>query len=117
VLIHAGYGARALADPLARLADAVPEARLILAHGARGDLRAVAARLAGRPGVRYDTSLAALPDLLALPPESLVFGSDRPYGEHGTALQLVTLAARLGGWSDSEVRGVMGERLRVLLDG
>jgi predicted TIM-barrel fold metal-dependent hydrolase len=117
VLIHAGYGARPLAEPLGRLAEAVPDTRLILAHAARGDARAVAARLAGRPGVRYDTSLAALPDLLILPPEALVFGSDRPYGEHGTALQLVALAARLGGWDASQVRGLMGENLRAWLDG
>ena len=43
VLIHAGYGARPLAGPLAALAEAVPGARLILAHGGRGDARAVRA--------------------------------------------------------------------------
>ena len=41
-----------------------------------------------------DTSLAASPTWSALPPERLVFGSDRPYGEHATALRLVALAAR-----------------------
>ena len=112
VTIHAGYGARALAGPLDALVEAVPGARLILAHGGRGDARAIAERLGGWPGVLLDTSLAALADLVALPPERLVFGSDRPYGEHPTALRLVALAAELAGWSAGQVAGVMGGNLR-----
>lgn len=112
VLIHAGFGARPLAEPIARLLDGAPEARLILAHGARGDARAVAARLAGDPRVMLDTSLAALPDVVDLPPGRLCLGSDRPYGEHATALQLVGLAARVAGWSAAELAGVLGANLR-----
>jgi predicted TIM-barrel fold metal-dependent hydrolase len=107
VLIHAGFGARALAAPLARLADAVPGARLILAHGARGDARAVRETLAEHPGVWFDTSLAALVDLVDLPPERLLFGSDRPYGDYATGLQLVGCAARLAGWSSAQIDAVM----------
>lgn len=107
VLIHAGFGARALAAPLARLADAVPGARLILAHGARGDARAVREALAEHPGVWFDTSLAALADLVDLPPERLLFGSDRPYGDYATGLQLVGCAARLAGWSPGQIDAVM----------
>ena len=59
-----------------------------------------------------DTSLAALADLVVLPPERLVFGSDRPYGEHATALRLVALAAEIAGWSSAQVAGVMGGNLR-----
>ena len=116
VLIHAGYGARPLAGPLARLAAAVPGVRLILAHGARGDARAVAAALAGRPGVMFDTSLAALADLAALPPERLCLGADRPYGEHGTALQLVAAASRGAGWSRDQTAGVLGGNLAAWLE-
>ncbi len=116
VLIHAGYGARPLAGPLAALAAAVPGARLILAHGARGDARAVAAALADRPGVMFDTSLAALPDVAALPPERLCLGADRPYGEHGTALHLVAAAARVAGWSRAQTAGVLGANLAGWLD-
>ncbi|MFN8108873.1 MAG: amidohydrolase family protein [Thermoleophilia bacterium] len=115
VLIHAGFGARALAAPLRHLLDAVPRARLILAHGARGDARAVTAALAHHPGVWFDTSLAALPDLVDLPPSRLLFGSDRPYGEHATALQLVALAAHVAGWSGADTAGVLGGNLRGLL--
>jgi len=107
VLIHAGYGARALAPALTSLADAVPDARLILAHGARGDARAVRTALAAHPGVWFDTSLAALPDLVDLPPERLLFGSDRPYGDHATGLQLVGCAARVAGWSAEQLHAVL----------
>ena len=117
VTIHAGYGARPLARPIAALLDAAPGARLILAHGGRGDARALARLAAGRPGVFLDTSLAALPDLVGLPPGRLVFGSDRPYGEHGTALRLVARAAEVAGWSGEELGGVLGGNLRRLLDG
>lgn len=115
VTIHAGYGARPIAGPVAALLRAAPGARLVLAHAARGDARAVARMLAGRPGVMLDTSLAALPDLMALPPERLCFGSDRPYGEHATALRLVALAAGTAAWSAAAVAGVLGGNLRGLL--
>jgi predicted TIM-barrel fold metal-dependent hydrolase len=114
VLIHAGYGARSLADPLVALLAAVPDARLILAHGARGDARAVRHALADHPGVWFDTSLAALADLVDLPPERLVFGADRPYGDYATALQLVALAARAAGWSVEQTRGVLAGHFAAL---
>jgi len=115
VLIHAGFGARALAAPLGRLVDAVPDARLILAHGARGDAGAVRGALAGHPGVWFDTSLAALCDLVELPPEQLVFGSDRPYGDYATGLQLVGCAARLAGWTPAQIDGVMSGNFAALV--
>lgn len=115
VTVHAGYGARPVAGPLGALLDSAPGARLILAHAGRGDARAVARDLAGRPGVMLDTSLAALADLVALPPERLLFGSDRPYGEHGTALLLVARAAAVAGWSDDQVAGVLGANAAALL--
>lgn len=112
VTIHAGYGARALAGPIAALVDAVPDARLLLAHGGRGDARALAAALPAWPGVMLDTSLAALADLAVLPPARLAFGSDRPYGDHGTALALVSAARAVAGWSATETAAVMGGNLR-----
>ncbi len=115
VTIHAGFGARALAGPIGALAEAVPDARIILAHAGRGDARALAAGLGRWPGVLLDTSLATLADLVALPPERLVFGSDRPYGEHATALALVEAAASLAGWSADERAAVMGGTMRGLL--
>jgi predicted TIM-barrel fold metal-dependent hydrolase len=116
VTIHAGYGARPLAGPIGALLDAVPGARLVLAHAGRGDARAVARLVAERPGVMLDTSLAALADLVELPPQRLCLGSDRPYGEHATALRLVGLAARVAGWTPGAVAGVLGGNARALLD-
>lgn len=112
VTIHAGYGARELAGPIGALVEGVPGARILLAHAGRGDARALAARLAGWPDVMLDTSLAALADLVALPPARLCFGSDRPYGEHATALGLVRAASDAAGWSDEETAAVMGGNLR-----
>lgn len=112
VTIHAGYGARELAGPIGALVAAVPGARIILAHAGRGDARALAARLADWPDVMLDTSLAALSDLVSIGPERLCFGSDRPYGEHATALRLVATAARVAGWTAAERSAVMGGNLR-----
>ena len=112
VLIHAGYGARPLAGPITALVAAAPGARLILAHGARGDFRAVVESLGDRDDVMFDTSLAALPDVVGIRPERLCLGADRPYGEHATALQLVALAARVAGWEAAQVGGVLGGNLR-----
>ena len=78
VLIHAGFGARPLAGPMAGAARGGPGARLVLAHGpaatprhrgaprrlAVGDVRHLA-RGAGRPG-------------RASRPRASAFGSDRP---------------------------------------
>jgi predicted TIM-barrel fold metal-dependent hydrolase len=115
VTIHAGFGARPLAGALGALLDAASGARLILAHAGRGDARAIARDVATRPGVMLDTSLAAPADLAALPPERLLFGSDRPYGEHGTALLLVARAAEAGGWSAAQAAAVIGGNARALL--
>jgi uncharacterized protein len=115
VLIHAGFGARPLAGPIGALLAAAPGARLILAHAGRGDARALAGALTPGDGVMLDTSLAALPDLVALPPERLLLGSDRPFGEHATALQLVGLAARVAGWSEGQLAGVLGGNLNRVL--
>lgn len=111
VLFHAGFGARQLAAPFAALAEAVPGARLILAHGGRGDARALAAEFAGEPRIAFDTSLATVADLVELPPGQLMFGSDRPYGEHASALHLVAAVAGVADWSDEDLRGVLGGNL------
>lgn len=115
VLIHAGFGARRLARPLRKLRFAVPECRLILAHGGRGDARALAGFFTGDAQVAFDTSLATVVDLAGLAPEQLMLGSDRPYGEHGSALHLVACAARVAGWTDGQLRGVLGANLQAWL--
>jgi uncharacterized protein len=111
VLFHAGFGARALGPAFAALLEAVPDARLILAHGGRGDHRSLAAATAGHPGILFDTSIAALPDLVTLPPERIAFASDRPYGDYAQALHLVGSAARVAGWDAAAIRGVLAGNL------
>lgn len=111
VLIHAGFGARPLAGPLADVRRALPRARLILAHAGRGDARGLADRFAADERVLFDTSLAALVDVVDLAPERLCFGSDRPYGEHATALALIAAARALCGWSDRQTGGVLAGNL------
>ena len=117
VLFHAGFGARALGPAFTALLEQVPDARLILAHGGRGDHRALAALAAGYPDVFFDTSIAALPDLVALPPERIIFGTDRPYGDYAQALHLVGAAARVAGWDATAMHGVLGGNLMRLLGG
>ena len=63
----------------------------------------------------FDTSLAALVDLVDLPPARLVFGSDRPYGDYATGLQLAGCAARVAGWSAAELLGVMSANFATLV--
>lgn len=116
-VIHAGFGARALARPIRQLANAVPEANLILAHAGRGDALGLAALARDHGRIWFDTSLATLVDVVGLPSSRLLFGSDRPYGEQASALQLVALAARLAGWSDSESRAVLGKNAETLIGG
>ncbi len=111
VLFHAGFGARPLGPAFAALIEAVPDCRLILAHGGRGDHRALAAATAGHPGVLFDTAVASLPDLVTLPPERIAFGSDRPYGDHAQALHLVGVSARVAGWDAAALAGVLGGNL------
>lgn len=115
VLFHAGFGARALGAAFAGLLEQVPHARIILAHGGRGDHRALLALAGDHPGVVFDTSIAALPDLVRIPPERLLFGSDRPYGDHAQALHLVGTAARVAGWDDAALRAVLGGNIIGML--
>jgi uncharacterized protein len=117
VVVHAGFGARALAGPIARLADGAPGATLLLAHGGRGDARALAALAAQRPNLMFDTSLATVADLASLPPERLCFGSDRPYGDYASALHLVWAAAWVAGWAPDQLRAVLGGNLQMVLEG
>ncbi len=111
VLFHAGFGARPLGPAFAGLIEAVPDCRIILAHGGRGDHRAVAAATAGHPGLLFDTSIASLPDLVSVAPGRLAFGTDRPYGDYAQALHLVGTAARVAGWDTAAMGAVLAGNL------
>src|SRR5881398_1372572 len=90
ILIHGGRGLPPIADSLARLVDAHPEAQLIIAHAGIADLGELAARFGGKAGVFFDTSVWSPIDLLSLfhlvGPEQVVYASDYPYGQQPSSL-------------------------------
>ena len=65
------------------------------------------------PGVFFDTSLWSIVDLLDLmrqvAPQQILFATDYPYGRLPNALLLALRAARLAGFDEAEVRGMLGE--------
>ncbi len=121
LLIHAGRGMPPIADGLAELALRHPDVVLILAHAGIADQGILASRLAGHPGVLYDTSCFSAIDVLALfervPAERVVFGSDPPYGRPLTGLYLVLRAAAAAGVDEATLALVLGGTVARLLAG
>lgn len=121
ILIHGGRGLPPIADALERLMDRHPEAQLIIAHGGIADLAALAETFAGHPGVFFDTSIWSAVDILDLycrvSPEQLLYASDFPYGQQPQSLLLDLRIARLAGYSEDEVRGVLGRNAAGITDG
>ncbi|MCL4289188.1 MAG: amidohydrolase family protein [Thermoleophilia bacterium] len=121
ILIHGGRGLPPIADHLARLVDRHPEARLIIAHGGIADLAALAGAFAGHPGVYFDTSIWSAVDVLDLfcrvSPGQLVYASDYPYGQQPQSLLLALRVARLAGFSEEEIRGLLGGNAARIADG
>lgn len=121
ILIHGGRGLPPIADHLARLVDRHPEAQLIVAHGGIADLAALAEAFSGHPSVFFDTSIWAAVDLLDLycrvSPEQILYASDFPYGLQPQSLLLDLRIARLAGYSDEELRGVLGGNAARIADG
>src|SRR4051812_35167368 len=112
ILIHAGRGLPPIADGLRALADRHPEATLILAHAGIADLAALAAAMAGRRGVFFDTSTWSPIDLLdfyrQVPPEQVVYASDYPYGQQPSSLLIAVKTARVAGYDDDQLRAMLG---------
>jgi hypothetical protein len=113
ILIHGGRGLPPIAAHLARLVDRHPEAKLIIAHGGIADLAALAEAFAGHPSVFFDTSVWSAVDVLDLycrvSPEQVLYASDYPYGQQPQSLLLDLRVARLAGYSERELRGVLGD--------
>ena len=119
ILIHAGRGMGRM-DALADLALRFPAVPLILAHAAIADQGMFVSRLAGHPGVYYDTSCFSANDVIELfarvPAERIVYASDIPYGRPVTSLYLAMRAAAYAGL-DREERGlVAGGTVRALVE-
>jgi uncharacterized protein len=121
ILIHGGRGLPPIAEELGRLVDANPGTKLIVAHGGIADLALLAETLAGRRGAFFDTSLWSAVDLLdvfsRIPPEQVLYASDYPYGMQPTALTLCVRTARLAGFSEEQLRDLLGRSARGIADG
>ena len=113
ILIHGGRGLPPIADNLERLVDAHPEAQLIIAHAGIADLAELAGRFSGKPRVFFDTSVWSPIDLLSLlhlvSPEQVVYASDYPYGQQPSSLLISVRTAKLAGFDDDALRGLLWE--------
>ena len=111
ILIHGGRGLPPIAESLARLVDSYPRAQLIIAHAGIADLGALSARLSGKAGVFFDTSVWSPLDLLdafrQLSPEQLIYASDYPYGQQPASLLIALRTARQAGLDDARVREML----------
>jgi predicted TIM-barrel fold metal-dependent hydrolase len=118
ILIHGGRGLPPIADDLARLVDRYADAQLIVAHAGIADLAALAARLGGKAGVFFDTSVWSPVDLLSLyrlvGPEQVLYASDYPYGQQPASLLSTVRTARLAELDEEEVRALLaGNAIRI----
>jgi uncharacterized protein len=118
ILIHGGRGLPPIADNLARLVRAYPEAQLIIAHAGIADLAELADRFAGTAGVFFDTSVWSPIDLLSLyhlvSPEQVVYASDYPYGQQPSSLLIAVRTAKIAGFDEEQLRGMLaGNVLRI----
>jgi uncharacterized protein len=121
ILIHGGRGLPPIADHLARLVDAYPEAQLIIAHGGIADLAALAERFSGKAGVFFDTSVWSPVDLLDMyrhvSAEQVLFASDYPYGQQPASLLIALRTARASGLDEEDVRNMLGRTAARIADG
>jgi len=112
ILIHGGRGLPPIADHLARLVDAHPDAQLIIAHGGIADLAALAERFGGKAGVFFDTSVWSPVDLLDMyrhvSPEQVLLASDYPYGQQPASMLIALRTARASGLDEDDVRNMLG---------
>jgi predicted TIM-barrel fold metal-dependent hydrolase len=121
ILIHGGRGLPPIADHLERLVDTYPEAQLIIAHGGIADLAALSDAFAARAGVFVDTSVWSAVDLLDVfsrfSPEQVLYASDYPYGQQPTSLLIALRTARAAGYSEDQVRDLLGRSATAILNG
>jgi hypothetical protein len=81
---------------------------------------ALASALGGLEGVFFDTSVWSAVDLLDLfrqvPPEQVVYASDYPYGRQPNSLLMALRSAKVAGFDDAQLRGMLGESARRIAD-
>jgi predicted TIM-barrel fold metal-dependent hydrolase len=118
ILIHGGRGLPPIADDLARLVDAYPDAQLIVAHAGIADLGALMRHFAGKRGVFFDTSVWSPIDLLdffrQVSPEQVLYASDYPYGQQPSSLLIALRTARVAGLDEAQIRELLaGNSVRI----
>jgi uncharacterized protein len=111
ILIHGGRGLPPIADNLARLVEANPEAQLIIAHAGIADLAGLMEHFAGKAGVFFDTSVWSPVDLLEMfrhvSPEQVLFASDYPYGQEPASLLIALRTAQFAGLDEEDMRKML----------
>ncbi len=121
ILIHGGRGLPPIADDLARLVAAYPDAQLIIAHAGIADLGALMRVFAGKPGVFFDTSAWSPIDLLdfyrQVSPEQVLYASDYPYGQQPASLLIALRTARVAGLDDEQLRAMLTGNADRIADG
>ena len=121
ILIHGGRGLPPIADHLARLVEANPEAQLIIAHAGIADLDGLAAHFGGKAGVFFDTSTWSPVDLLdcyrQVSPEQMLYASDYPYGQQPASLLIAVKTARLAGFDERQFRDMLAGNANRIADG
>jgi predicted TIM-barrel fold metal-dependent hydrolase len=121
ILIHGGRGLPPVAEGLGALVERFPEATLIIAHAGIADMANLARVMSGRKNVVFDTSTWSPVDLLAfyhlMPPEQIVYASDYPYGQQPGSLLIALRTAQLGGFSDEQLRAMLGGTAGRIADG
>jgi predicted TIM-barrel fold metal-dependent hydrolase len=121
ILIHGGRGLPPIADHLARLIEAYPQAQLIIAHGGIADLGALAERFSGKAGVFFDTSVWSPVDLLDVfrqfSAEQILFASDYPYGQQPASLLIALRTAKASGLDEDDLRNMLSRSAARIADG
>jgi uncharacterized protein len=121
ILIHGGRGLPPIAAHLETLVRSCENVQLIVAHAGIADMANLTSRFAGYPGVFFDTSTWSPVDLLdfyrRMPPEQIVYASDYPYGRQPSSLLMAVRTAKLAGFSEAELRGMLHDNAARIADG
>ncbi|MBV9603976.1 MAG: amidohydrolase family protein [Solirubrobacterales bacterium] len=114
VLIHAGRGIPALGLHAVQLAEAFPNARLILAHAGICDLSWIWRVAGDLPNLLFDTAWWIPTDFETLfslvPPGQIVFASDAPYGNTLISAAFQMRWALQLGFSADQIRSIAAEQ-------
>jgi predicted TIM-barrel fold metal-dependent hydrolase len=118
VMIHAGAGDADVGGHAVKRAQEHPGARLILAHCAVGMLQETASP--GLGNLYFDTSWWNPSDVWALmrtvPPSQILYASDIPFASPAETVILTARVAIEAGFTDEQIRSVMGGQLERLVD-